>query len=355
MTSQYRVLYGNLLTSALHGELPSSSLSTFDVLNGPGGGSISMPLDTNPAISVDELTFDGATGIFIERDGVIVGGGIPWTYRADIGSNTLTVNFAGWLSYLRRRTLRATLVYSGVEQTTIATNLIDYAEGVPGGAIGITHAATATGVTRDRTYRWWEHHNVGEQIERLANVNNGFHFRFDTEWQPADTIPTIVFRTSYPPLGRLTTHVFDTDVNCALAQVDGDGSGIVNSVLVAGEGEGRGRVTATRVNADAWNTAPLLQRVLSFSTVRSRTHLVAHGDRMIAQGAEVANRIRLDVHPDTPPNFGSYTVGDRVRVVASYGFVDVDDLFRITKRTLKSAGGSEWVTIDLAPERLYDY
>jgi hypothetical protein len=102
--------------------------------------------------------FLGKLTLYVEREGVIVRGGMLWTAEADLDDGTMKLNGEGFLSCFRRRVLRATKTYVAQDQTTgITKDLINYAHGVTGGNLGIdTSGVAATGVLRDRTYNAFE-------------------------------------------------------------------------------------------------------------------------------------------------------------------------------------------------------
>jgi len=101
------------------------------------------------------------------------------------------------MSVLNRRTIATDLVYTSERQENIAKALIDYAQGLSGGDLSIIANTVTTGVLRDRTYLAADLKPVGEAIEELAAVDDGFEFRFDYV-KAADSTMSPRFTTSYP-------------------------------------------------------------------------------------------------------------------------------------------------------------
>jgi hypothetical protein len=294
----------------------------------------------------------GTTAVWFERDGVLLFGGVVWTVKVDVGSNLMTVAGEGPHSYLRRRAIRSTLTYTGVDQLDIVRGLVDHAQGIANGTIGITYSTADSGVTRDRTWMAYERHPIGEAIEQLAAVEGGFDWRYDHQW--VGGVPTWVLGFTYPATGRTTEHVFEIGTNCTFTDYEEDGSTICNLVDVFGSGTAAETVTATVHNTAMQGPYPILEDTITFSDVSSVVTLDLHGRRRLSRGAGPIRRVQLTTFPGVEPVLGSYIAGDRVRVRCDHGWLQLDETMRIVEIGVSIAGGAEQVSLALANAEVFE-
>lgn len=348
----YRILYGDALAHDLLGELPAESVTFTHTLNAPGAATVKMPLRPEragavPTISPSSLE-EGRTALYIERDGVILWAGLLWSMDGDVGTNVLNLSAEGWLSYFHRRYVRSTLAYSATDQATIAAGLIDYAQGVAGGDLGVSTAdVEATGVLRDRTYWGYERKNVGDALVELAAVRNGFDFRFETAWD-AGALATRLLLT-YPPEGRRTDLTFEMGSNVELLSFRRDGTARATQVDALGVGEGEDKLSATAADPSLTGIVPLLEDVVSHSDVKLTSTLLGHAERRLDRGRYSLTVPTVELRPGSQPSLGSWIVGDQCRLIGSFGLLDIDGTFRITEQRVDVEAGAEAVALTFAP------
>ena len=342
--ANYRYLLGNLLTGDIAAELPFTSATFSHVLNAPGAFTGTMSLQQPDELSTiirDSLTL-GVSTIYVERDGVLLWGGILWTDSVDFDALTYTLNGEGWHSYFRRRNITADVTYTATEQVTIAKGLLDTAQLAAGGDIGIeTGTVVATGVTRDRTYLATDRKSVGEALEELAAVDNGFDFRYVTDRNTSGDIE-VSFVTSYPASGYETDLVFELGVQLSQAQATRDASNLATNVDVIGaiaDGESAPR-TATVSDATRYATMPRYDVVVSATDVTESGTLTAKGDRALSRGSAPVEIPSISTDPAREPVIGSWKVGDIVNVRADVGLRTINTDYRVTEWavTVGSAG-----------------
>ena len=369
--ADWRVLHTELVGGAILGELPVTAASYGVALNSAGRFQCTLPLEADPArlrlpfyaggstdldADVDLVTManltPGTTAVWFERDGVLLFGGIVWAVSADSEGNTLTVAGEGPQSYLRRRAIRSTLTYTGVDQLDIARALIDHAQSVANGTIGLTYDTTDSGVTRDRTYLAYERKNLGEAIEQLAAVDGGFDWRWDHNY--VGGIPTWSMGFTYPATGRDTQHVFEVGTNCSIGNYETDGSTIANLVDVFGAGTAAETLIATVQNTALQGPYPILETTESHSDVLVLATLELYGRRRLSRGAGPTRRAQLTTFAGTDPTLGSYICGDRVRVKVDHGWLQLDEVMRITEFGVSFAGGAETVSLALAGAEVFE-
>lgn len=335
MAAAYRYLLADVLTNSLLAELPFESASYSHVLNAPGAFSGTLGLK-QPASLQNVLATSlnyGKVALYVERDGVIVWGGMLWGDAPDFDAGTLEIRGEGWHSYFRRRVLRARKVYVQQDQTTqIAKDLIDYAQGVAGGNVGVVTAdALATGVLRDRTYEAYERKSIGEAIEQLAAVDGGFDFRYDSAYSGVNIATR--FLTQFPNTGRNTSLVFEGQLSSM--KVTRDGTSLATNVDAMGAGEGNLRLIATVSDPSLIGVYPVLDDVVSNTDVSILATLDGYARQRLTRGKAPIVIPSIDVDPSADPVLGSYISGDIVTVRGGYGLVTVDGRFRITGYSVK--------------------
>ena len=359
--STWKLIYTNLKTGTVLGELPAQSFSFTETLNADGGFQVTMPLVTttpsgrltNDVSALQVTSADlspGQNGIYFDRDGTLMGGGILWGVAASVANNSLTLSGSGFLSYFRHRTIKVDTTHSAVDQLDIARSFVDVAQAVGGGDIGIQTSETHTsGVTRDRTYLGYERRVVAEVLEQLSQVNNGFDFRFSSSYVAGDI--TVEFITSFPSSGRRTAFVFELGTNVQLLDFRSNGATLTNHVDAIGGGDGDDLPIQTAQDPTGMATRPLLESVLSLSDVTVEATLLEHAKRAITRGSEPMLQLEVLVFPDQRPVLGSYIVGDLVKVRGSYGYIDLEDAwFRITSINVSVADdGAEESKLSLMP------
>ncbi len=350
--TDHRVLVTNPHDGTVRAELACTQVSWGHVLNAPGAFTASLPLDA-PGIDGAGLA-PAQAGVVVLRDGQPLWSGLVWGAESSVDSNSLTVRAEGWLSYLRRRIIRTDLVFAQADQFHIARALVDHATAASGSALIDTTPGPATsGVLRDRTYLGAEHKSVGEALEQLGAVRNGFDHAFRPHFTN-DGRAAVGLHLTYPPTGRDTGHVLEPGVNVRLLDATDDGDSIATHAYLVGAGDAEDRLTATRANVAALARFPRLDAVRSHNDITRQDTLEDHAARLLTRGAHPVRRLRLQLFPDAHPVLGSYTVGDRVTVRGGHGWLQVDGVYRLADLTVTVAGGTEEAVANLVPAALFD-
>ncbi|MGC9536566.1 hypothetical protein [Streptomyces sp. UG1] len=181
MAPPYRLLFCDLRSDQLLDALPVQGVSLDDYIGKTGRLTGTVPIP-NRAIAerARRAIVPGRTAVWVERGRDIWWGGILWTLalasdsRGFLGAQ---IQAGGWESYLYRRLLFDTQIAEQVDQFDIVRGLVDYAQNTPGGNIGITYDTEAFGVVRDRTFLRYDLHSIGDLLDDLAAVEDGFEWR----------------------------------------------------------------------------------------------------------------------------------------------------------------------------------
>ncbi|MCT9090583.1 hypothetical protein N4G70_17220 [Streptomyces sp. ASQP_92] len=177
----YRALFCDLRSDQVLDALPLTDVSLDDYIGKTGAANVTVPLPNRQlAARARAAVTPGRTALWIERGREIWWGGVVWT--ANITSDArgflgLQVQGAGWASYLDHRVVFHTQEATTTDQFDIVRGLLDYAQNMPGGDIGIEYGAETSGVLRDRTYRRYDQPRIRELVDQLGAVEGGFEWR----------------------------------------------------------------------------------------------------------------------------------------------------------------------------------
>lgn len=356
----YRFLAHDLRTNEPLEELPLDPFQLTEQINAAGSMSATLPLTgrTGAGLSLaaryTAASAPERTAIYVERNGVIIGGGIIWKRTRTMGEPARLAG-AGFWSFFRRRHLRSLQTFSAVDQLAIARQLVIEAQSSTGANIGVVTGTETSGVLRDRTYQAFEAKQIGEAVEQLAAVDNGFDFAVEV-----DSNLTKTFRLYHPRRGRIagtTGVVFATGKNVIDWAVDEDGSRSAREFTAIGAGDGPATLVATRTRTDLIDGGyPLTSDVGSWKDVTVPSTLEAHAQREVDARAVTPMFWRVQIQPDDPDGgIGTWIVGDDVllEVTDELSFPSVAGapgyraLHRIVESQLSFKDGDEalWVTL----------
>ena len=296
----------------------------------------------------------GRTLLWVHRDDQLVWGGILW--GVDVDSDTQSIKLAanGLLSYFDHRFLRQTMQNASIDQLQIVQNLIDYAQGVAGGNLGVTVVRTPTnsGVTQSYIAFGYERRNILQELTTLAATITGFDFELVVSGN-ALTGGTITKQLllGYPHLGSTGTGlVWQVGRDVALVQYTKDATVMGNYEMMLGAGSGLSMLAGEFSDLSQLGNTMLLERVDSQTTITDQNVLNAlavstlyryrHGQRTV--------NVRL-MNPEDAP-VGSFGPGDQVRLIANSGFLNIDELWRIMSMTVTpDVDGNESIDVGIAP------
>ncbi|CAB5217923.1 hypothetical protein UFOVP209_31 [uncultured Caudovirales phage] len=328
----YRCIALDLCTGARIAELPLAGLSYSAKLNAVGEASaqLRLPVD-NPTIAAvyNDAVDESRRQLVIERDGIIVWCGIIWLSPYDDTDQTRTIKASEDWSYFRRRVINTTKTFTSTDQIAIARDLINTAQAVSGGNINITVGTETCGVTRDRVFNKFELKPVGEAVEQLAAIENGFDFAIDANWDPTTGALVKTFRPSYPRRGRNysnTGHVFQLGRNMTSFSWPSDGTRTANRVWLTGNGEGDAMLITSATDTYQVQTLasggpgyPLLETVVSNKDVAIQATLDAQARTRLQSVSTPVVLPEISVRANLDPVFGSYITGDACRILIPAG------------------------------------
>jgi hypothetical protein len=372
--ADYRYLAFDARTNQFLAELPLQDVSWSEELNAEG--------DLNAVLDLRVLTTNGTslagelmtastprrTKLFVERDGQLVWPGMIWTRARQKGSQgRISISALGLWSYLARRRLTVTKSYTAADQLAIVQDLITWAQAQPAGDIGIEVGTETSGVLVTRKPLAWgyEYRKIGDLVDELRAGDNGFDFSISASY---DTFgqPECRLLLHYPRRGRKAGESNIVFFNAAatggnLIDWDLDESGLDAATTTYGIGSGEGDSMIQTVASDtSYLDAgyPLTETVITHKAITSPEQLLAINLQHVRDNSADVRTWGIDVDPDdTSTPFGTWTVGDDVRLVLDDEYMfpangsdpGLETVLRITGQTVNVSndGGPDSVSLTL--------
>lgn len=344
---QYTYIFCDLLTNTILSVIPMTKVTFTNELNGAGTftGEINLSDRRVQALNPLAATIPGRTALYIDRNGVLVWGGIIWQRRySSLGQNssgdpgTLLVTGQEFWSYFTRLLCNAGAFISGQDQIATAAALLGTGTSSVSGFtytgaqsnavsnIGVAIGGVASsGVSRTTWHYGYELKPYSEMITDMTTADSGFDFGIDVAW--SGTTPTKTMNLAYPRRGRPasgTGLVFSMPGSITDFDYDEDATKQATVLFVLGAGEGSAMQSTVQQAADLLGAGwPRLDAQISFKDnyvtgdlgLTSQAALVA---RARAESAALKSTITLPslyVRADRDPQLGSYITGDSITIV----------------------------------------
>lgn len=362
----YRYIFTDILTNQVIDELELTGVSFTQQLNSAGSlsGSLLLTGTPNPTSALS-ATIPGRCAIYVDRNGVIVWGGVIWARSYNSNTQHISITASEWESYLDHRKITQTTSFYGTDPVVAARQLVSASQSVPYGNVGITVGnETSTNPTLARTFYAYEMKSVLSALQDLAKAGTtaagttGFDFAIKCAYDNSGNI-TRTFTVGWPRLGTAysststTVPVFEFPAgNLAEYEYPEDGSLVANTLYATGAGSNEGKLVYsardTTKFAAGW---PLLEASTSYSDVIDANMIQDLASGQVAATSYPPTVLKLVANPSTDPVFGSYAIGDdaRVRIVDSRFPAGLDATYRITGLTLTPGEtGPERVTLTLS-------
>jgi hypothetical protein len=326
MATNYRYLFADLITNDILAEIPLTNVSFTQSLNTPGSftGSI-LGSDVNEqGYDIPNSTIPARTAIYVDRDGVLIWGGIIWLRTWDTDAQRYTFSAREFGSYFERRRITGdfmdfnqALVYDNEDQLFIAQDLLYLAQQLSGGDIGVVIPDNTSSVNVTRVYYDYEFKDVWGAIKDLSNQQNGFDFNIDVAYD-ANLEPRKYAQTAYPYRGTQyvstspTALVFEFPGNIVAYEWPDDGSVVANTMYGIGPNSNEAKIRALAVSptdqiAAGW---PLLEDTVSYTDQYDPNVLYQQtlGEVTAKQLPVVTPKIIVPAYAS--PVLGSYKTGD---------------------------------------------
>ena len=322
MATTYRYLFADLLTNSILAELPITGASFTQQLNTAGTfqGHLLLSGVNTAGLNVASATIPGRCAVYIDRNNVLVWGGVIWARDYASSSQTLTFHAREFESYFERRRISSTQVYTNQDQLSIVQQLVTALQSVTYGNIGVQVGAEVSGILVSRTYYNYELKDYFSAIQDLSRSSTGFDFNIVVAYD-GDGNPTKTLKLGYPRLGNnysstsLTVPTFELSGNLVEYQYPEDGSIAANTVYALGAGSNEGKIIAT--SSDTTKTLagwPLLEETVNYSDVTDSTYLAGLASGQVSAVSYPPSTIKIVVPAYVDPIFGTYSIGDQARL-----------------------------------------
>ena len=328
MATSYRYLFADLVTNQILAELPITGVSFTQQLNTAGTftGHLLLSGVNAAGLNVANGTIPGRTAIYVDRNGKLVWGGILWNREYSSITQTLTFQAREFLSYFERRRITTTKVYTNVDQVQVALGIVSDSQGVPGGNIQLLYnqdpaSSNSSGILVSRTYYGYEYKTVLAAVQDLAKQTQGFDFEIDVYYD-GNTNPAKSFNIYYPKMGTMYSStnaaapVFQLPGNIVEYIYPEDASIAANTIYALGAGSNEGKLIQTATDSTKVSTGwPLLEDQANYSDITDSTLLSGLAAGQITAVSYPPTTLRVVAPPSTNPEFGSYKVGDEIRII----------------------------------------
>jgi len=326
----YKYFFTDLLTNTAMGSLPLGNVQYQNTLSGPGQFSAEVDLRDprfTKKITLSDVVIPQRTAYWIDRNGLLVSGGIVWDDNYDSSTKKYTMSGATFDSFADVQLIDSLLTYLNLDLCTIAIRLWNALQARPNANIGLTIPAEGSALSGTLDNEAWDPTTLtsfGSAISSLSQQQPGFDYYIDVGYN-TDGTPgkTLVLGSPYVgnPTGQLTLRY---PGNIKSYTWPTTGSQAPNDVFGAGGGISAGGVYTRYTNQSRLDAGyPRVQGTVSFKNVFDQTKLTS---LVNAYGAAVSPGVTTPTitlapnRPDTP--IGSIKTGDRCRVV-----IEADERF----------------------------
>jgi hypothetical protein len=294
----------------------------------------------------------------VDRNGDLIWGGIIWNRTYNSAEQVLNLTAREFESYFERRRISTTDTFTNTDQLVIARTLIDDAQLVPSGDIGVITGSETSGVLIDRVYYDYELKNVYQAIQDLSRAEDGFDFLIDVSYDPLTDEPIKTLVLGYPRTGVIydlndpeaLVFIFPAG-NIVEYEYPEDASIAANTIFALGAGSNEGKLISiaqdTTKITEGW---AVLEDVANYSDV---TDPVLLDELSLGQVLAVSfppTTVKIVVPAYIPPTLNDYNIGDDARlIITDERFPGtLDAVYRIVALNIQPGeDGPERVTLTL--------
>jgi len=341
----YRYLTTNLLTNTVIGELPLTGVTWGQALNQAGSFSGHMMLsdlsiqnvlgtyNASNTFTLDYVTTPSKTGLYVERDGVIVWGGVIWSRTYDSSSQTLSLAAREFESYLEHRRINGTTVFdTTTDQFTVVKTLVDAAQSVANGNISIATSSIGTsGQTMQNLFSVWDYEkkNLFDTIYTLSQQAPPFGFDFaiscayDSSYNLTRTLNLYYPRKGLGISANYNNPMLEFPSSIVRYSYPEDGGSLTNTLYGFGYGSNDGQyISSVQSGASFAAGYPVLEDTVSFAQIPdprivdslTQAQVAARSTPIVVLSASWVPTTQTTTNAYVAPNFGDFALGDFFRI-----------------------------------------
>ena len=346
----YIYIVTDLETGDIREELPLTSFKFGRVIGGAAGWTAKAPLFTPGFNKFTEAVIGpGRSAIWVMKNGVTQFGGIIWSVQANVKERTIQLGGSDHWSYFSKRFLTSNQTFTDVDQFQIVRDLLAVAQNNSINTIGYTASSGTSGVNRTVEYLGDDNRSYTDMVSELANKTNGFDFTSVALGDPASG-----FTAQLQMANRIGIEVnvtFQLGKNIESLTFSRDAWDMGNHIIVTGrttdpDGEIIPQIEYAS-DAPSLNSYPQLD--LKRASPLQGEGLDRYADALLLANKTPREQISMTVRADdTDAVFGSYSIGDDVRVIGDYGYATFDGRYRILSMSVEiDDRGKETITLNL--------
>lgn len=360
--AEYTYRFADLLSDSDIAELELSNVRFDRRIISPGAFSGTIHVTNTDIANQAKKIVPAKTIVHVYRDADIWGTYIIWQVRVRSSSRagtTMELTGASLESFFYRRLMDLDSEFTSEDQFAIARELLDIAQtgwmpypNAPYLGI-ISDPFKVSGVNRDRTYYTTDAASVGQRLEELANVDNGFEYMIHTyvDTDAGLRVRELVLENelgsdnleltfTYP--GSIESYEIQYDASDAATAFWTRGDSIQDDLSA----DARPLMTLGPVLAETWLDAgyPHLDKVIDYPTVINEDTLVDYAvwwrdNRAGTFAIPIISINTTDVATlITPANLGTYA-----------NFTILDEYFQMVSGVPEFSASHRIVGIEVAP------
>jgi hypothetical protein len=355
MTYTYR--FADLLSDSDIAELQLSSVKFDRRIIVPGSFNASIVVSNEEVAREVRKVIPGKTVVHVYRNADIWGTYIIWQTRLKSGTaGTTSVDIVGASleSWFYRRIIDfPNLTFTQVDQIEIFRELVQNAQigwepYVSSANLNISVTDGASGVLRDRIYKLTDAASVGQRVEELANIDDGFEYMIRTYVNPDDNVRVREMIWGYPFLNdQIKNAMFEYPGNISSYDFSYDATDAATAFWTRGDsisddttGEGEALMTPEPELSSLYleNAWPHLDKVIDYSSVIEIATLEAYarwwrdnraGIVFIPQVEINASELQHIFSPNELGSYATFTISDAFFAPDSTGAPTFAGQFRI--------------------------
>lgn len=307
-------VFGDMLTGKIIQEI---SLQGVSMTRGFGQGDLrgAFQLDQTGKENRDLLaaTEEGRSYVIAERDSQPIWGGWVKTRTYQSQAKVFQIYCVGFEQYPEHRFIRSDFENLTTEQRNIFRNLWTAMMADPNSLQITLPSSFSTLVAKSLTVKDFEFRSYREAMDTIANSDDGFDWTIDIA--RVDGVYTKTLRIGYPTLGAVNPLILYYPGEILNYWDNGSMSGYGTNIFGIGAGEGSTMLVQEVIHTDLIASGfPRFDVAASYKSI-SDPDLLTGLTVMLANFRKAGiPTITVELKGDLDPQFGSYGLGDAVRV-----------------------------------------
>lgn len=311
-------VFGDMLTGKVLQEIPLQGVSmTRSLGQGDFRGTFSLDMSGITNRELIYATEEGKSYLIVERDSQPIWGGYIWTRTYQSQSKTYELYCKAFEHYPESRFVRSDFENLNTEQRNIFRNLWIAMMADPNSPQFTLPSSFSTVISKSLSVKSFEFKTYRSVMDTIANGDNGFDWTIDIS-RDSGGVYIKTLRLGYPTLGATNPLVLYYSGEILNYWQNGSMAGRGTNIFTIGAGEGSTMLTQEVIHSDLITSKfPRFDIAVTMKGVNDTTLL----SNLAIQNAIVRKAgkptITVEVKGDLEPQFGSYGLGDAVKIYFS--------------------------------------